>query len=96
MRLENKVIRLVPKKYIFYLFINYNVAPFKVRPPCLHTPSPAVLPLFVAFLERVLWDVLQDLRHRPLDVFCYSKWRYFKAVLTFLSKKNSQVARSGE
>jgi len=42
---------LVPKKVLFYLFINYNVVTFKVHPLCMHTPFPAVLQLFVAFLE---------------------------------------------
>ena len=51
--------RLIPKKKVlFYLFINYNVATFKEHPLCLHTPFPAMLPLFVAFLERILWDVV--------------------------------------
>jgi len=50
--------RLVPKKVLFYLFINYNVFTFKVHPLCLHTPFPAVLPFFVAFLERILWDIV--------------------------------------
>jgi hypothetical protein len=50
--------RLVQKKVLFYLFINCNLAIFKVHPLCLHTPFPAVLPLFVVFLERILWDVV--------------------------------------
>jgi hypothetical protein len=49
--------RLVANKVLFYLFINNNVVTFKVHPLCLHTPFPAVLPLFVAFLELILWDV---------------------------------------
>jgi len=49
--------RLVPKKVLFYLFLDYNVVTFKVLPLCLHTTLPAVLPLFVAFLERILWRV---------------------------------------
>jgi len=53
---DNKVMRLVPKKRA--LFINYNVVTFKVHPLCLHTPFPAVLPLFVSFVERSLWDVV--------------------------------------
>ena len=48
--------RLVPKKNI--LFISYNVITFKVYPLYLHTTFPAVLPLFVAFMERTLWDVV--------------------------------------
>jgi len=58
MRPDNKVMRLVPKKVLFYLFINYIVVTFKVHPLCLHIPLPAVLPLFVAFLECSLWDGL--------------------------------------
>jgi len=55
--------RLVPKKKVlFYLFIKYSLVAFKVHPLCLHTHFPAVLPLFVAFLERILWDVVYDLR----------------------------------
>ena len=49
--------RLVPKKVLFHLFINYNVVTFKVHPLCLHTPFPAVLLLLVVLLERSLWDV---------------------------------------
>jgi len=59
--------RLVPKKII--LFINYNVITFKAHPLYLHTPFPAVLPLFVAFMERSWWDVISDPRYSPLDVF---------------------------
>jgi hypothetical protein len=55
---------------LFYLFIKYNVVTFNVHPLCLHTPSPAVLPVFVAFLERSLWNIVYDLAHSPLDVFC--------------------------
>jgi hypothetical protein len=55
-RWDNKVKRLV-KKALLYLFITYNVTIFKVHPLYLHTPFPEVLPLFVAFLERILWDV---------------------------------------
>jgi hypothetical protein len=55
---DNKVTRLVPKKVLFYGFINYNVVTFKVHPLCLHTPFLVVLPLFVAFLEHILWDVV--------------------------------------
>jgi len=69
-RSDNKVMRLVPKKVLFYLFINYNVVTFKVHPLCLHTPFPVVLPLFVAFLEHSLWDVVGGLCYSPLDVFC--------------------------
>jgi len=58
MRSDNKVMRLVPTKVLFYLFINYNMVTFKVQPLCMHTPFPAVLPLFVAFLEHSLWDVV--------------------------------------
>jgi len=47
--------RLVPKKV---LFIDYIVVTFKVHPLCLYTPFPAVLLLFVAFLERSLWEVV--------------------------------------
>jgi len=31
---------------------------YKLHPLCLHTPFPAVLPLFVAFLEHILWEVV--------------------------------------
>ena len=62
--------RLVKKKILFYLLINYNVVTFKVHPLCLHIAFPLVLPLFVAFLERSLWGVPYGLRYRPLDVFC--------------------------
>jgi len=55
---DNKVMRLVPETVLFYLFINYNVVTFKVHPLCLHTPFPAALPVFVAFLELSLWDVI--------------------------------------
>ena len=55
---DNKVMRLVPKIVSFYLFTNYNVVTFKVLPLCLHTTFPTVLPLFIAFLERHLWDVV--------------------------------------
>jgi len=57
-RFDNKVMRLVPKKVLPYLFINYNVVTFKVHPLYLHTPFPVVLPLFAAFLECSLWDVI--------------------------------------
>jgi hypothetical protein len=30
----------------------------------------AVLSLFVALLERILWGAIEDLRYIPLDVFC--------------------------
>jgi hypothetical protein len=50
--------RMVPKKVLFHLFINYNAVTFKVHPLCLHTPFSAVLPLFVAFLESILWDAV--------------------------------------
>jgi len=50
--------RLVPQKVLFYLFINYSVVTFKVHPLYLHTPFPAVLPLFVAVLEHSMWDVV--------------------------------------
>ena len=46
-RSDNKEMRLVPKKVLFYLFINYNAVTFKVHPLCLHTAFPSVLPLFV-------------------------------------------------
>jgi hypothetical protein len=49
--------RLIPKN-IFYLFINYNLFTFNVHSLCLHKPFTAVLPLFVLFLERILWDVI--------------------------------------
>jgi hypothetical protein len=57
MRSKNNDDLGIKKKVLFYLFINYNVVTFKVHPMCLHTPYPAVLPLFAAFLERGLWDV---------------------------------------
>jgi hypothetical protein len=41
-----------------YLFINYNVVTFKVHPLCLHTSFLAVLPLFLAFLDCILMDVI--------------------------------------
>jgi len=50
--------RLVPKIILLHLFINCNVVTFKVYPLCLHTTFPAVLPLFVAFMERRLWYVV--------------------------------------
>jgi hypothetical protein len=59
---DNKVMRLVAKKVLFCLFINYTVVVFKVNPLCLHTPFPELLPLFVAFLECMLCDIVQDLR----------------------------------
>ena len=55
---DNKIMRLDPKKVLFYLFIGYNVVTFKVNPLCLHTSIPAVLPSFVAFLEGSLQDVV--------------------------------------
>jgi len=57
---SDKVMRLITKKkkVLFYLFINYNVVTFKVHPLCLHTPFQLVLPLFVVFLECILWDVV--------------------------------------
>jgi hypothetical protein len=61
--------KLVPNKVLFYFVINYNVVAFKVHPLCLHTPFPTVLPLFVAFLDRILCGV-EYLRYGPLDVFC--------------------------
>jgi len=49
---------MFPKKIdLFYLFLNYNMVNFKVHPLCLHTTFPAMLPLFVALLERSLWNV---------------------------------------
>jgi hypothetical protein len=41
---------------------------FKVHPLCLHTPFPAMLSLAVAFLERILWDVIQNLCYKLLNV----------------------------
>jgi hypothetical protein len=56
---DSKVMKLVQKNiYIFYLFTNYNAVTFKVHPLCLHTPFPVVLPLFLAFLVSILWDVV--------------------------------------
>ena len=57
-RSDNKVMELVPKKVLFYLFINYNVVTFEVHPLYLHTTFPVVLKLFVAFLECILWYVV--------------------------------------
>ena len=57
-RSDDKVMRLVPKKVLFYLFIKYSLVTFKVHPLRLHTSFPVVLPLFVAFLERILSDVV--------------------------------------
>jgi hypothetical protein len=71
--------RLAPKKIVFYLFINYNVVTFKVHPFCLHTPFPAVLPLFVALLECSLWDVVTALWMPSVG----SKWCPFTADFTF-------------
>jgi hypothetical protein len=87
--------RLVPKKRA--LFINYNVVTFKVHPLCLHTPFPAVLPLFVAFTEHKLWDVFSGLRYSPLDVYCLTQNGVLSLpILIFLSKKTYQGAISGE
>jgi len=36
-RYDNKVMRLVPKRVLFYLFINYNMVAFKVHPSCACT-----------------------------------------------------------
>jgi len=63
--------RLVPTKVLLYLFINYNTIIFKERPLCLHTPFPAVLSLFVAFLEHSLWDVVEGLRSGLLAVLLF-------------------------
>jgi uncharacterized membrane protein YobD (UPF0266 family) len=41
------------QKKLFYSFITYKALPF-----CLHTPFPTILPLFVAILEHILWDVI--------------------------------------
>ena len=46
--------RLVPKKNLFYLFINYNMVTFKVHPLHLHTSFLGVLQLFVAFVDLSL------------------------------------------
>ena len=60
--------RLVQKKSLFYLFINYNTVTFKVRLLCLQTTFRVDLPLFVTFLEHRFWDVFSGLRYSPLDV----------------------------
>ena len=91
-RSDNKVMRLVPKKVLFYLFINYNMVTFKVHPLCLHTSIPAVLPSFVPFLERSLWDVIEDLRFRLLDVFFWLKMASFHCRFYFFKLKK-KVAR---
>ena len=75
--------RLVPKNVLLYLFINYNVFTFKEHPLCMHTPFPESLPMFVAFLERSLWDVVEGLRSGTLDVAVDSKWCPFTAIFTF-------------
>jgi hypothetical protein len=75
--------RLVPKKVLFYLFINYNVVTSKIHPLCLHTPFPAVQQLFEASLEHILWDLfktwLTDLWMSSKE----SKWCPFTADFTF-------------
>jgi len=53
---DSKLMRLVPKKS-FILFI-HQLKCGHLHPLCLHTPFPAVLPFFVAFLESILWDVV--------------------------------------
>ena len=75
--------KLVPTKALVYFFINYNVFTFKVHPLSLHTHFPAVLSLFVAFLEHSLWDVVQGLGYRTLDVSVDTKWCPFTANFTF-------------
>jgi hypothetical protein len=67
---DNKIMKLVPKKIWFYLFVNYNVVTFKVHSLSMHTPLPKVLILLVAFLEHRFWDVTEGLRYSPPDVFC--------------------------
>jgi len=49
----------------------------------MHTPFPESLPMFVAFLERSLWDVVEGLRSGTLDVAVDSKWCPFTAIFTF-------------
>jgi len=74
---------LVTKNVLFYLFINYNMFTFKKHPLCLHTTFPKLLPMFVAFLERSLWDVFEGLRSGTLDAAVDSKWCPFTASFTF-------------
>jgi hypothetical protein len=45
------------------------VVTFEVRPFCLHTRFLAVVPSFVAFLERSFWDVVTGLSYSPLSGF---------------------------
>ena len=75
--------RLVPKRVLFHLFISYNVVTFKVHPLCLHTPFPAVLPFFVAFLDAAcgmsFMARVTDLWMSSVD----SKWCPFTADFTF-------------
>jgi len=80
---DKEVMRLVPTKVLFYLFINYNVVIFKEHPLCLHTSFPAVLPLCVAFLEHSLWDVVEGLRSGHLDAAVDSKCCPSTANFTF-------------
>jgi hypothetical protein len=49
--------RLVPKKIYFFLFIHHLQSTLRQ-----HTPFPAALLLFVAFLESILWDIVYYLR----------------------------------
>jgi hypothetical protein len=59
------------------------VVTFKEHPFCLHTPFPVVLPLFVAFLEHSLWDVVEGLRSGALDAAVELKRCPFTANFTF-------------
>jgi hypothetical protein len=71
------------KAHPLCLHTTFNVVTFKAHPLCLHTPFPPVLHLFVAFLERILWDVFKacvtDIWMSSVD----SKWRPFTADFTF-------------
>ena len=90
-RYDNKVMGLVKKK--IYLFINYNVVTFTVHPLYLHTPFPAVLPLFVAFTEHKLWDVFSGLRYSPLDVYCLTQNGVLSLPILLFEIKRSRRVR---
>jgi hypothetical protein len=79
------------------LFINYNVVTFKVHPLCLPSHFRAVLPLFVAFLESILLDIV--LRPALQTSGCLrltQKGVLSLPILLFEIKINNKGARSGK
>jgi hypothetical protein len=74
---DNKVRELITVKVLYTSLLNIPVVAFKVLPLGKYALMPVPSPPCKTILELVLWNGLQNCRHRTPNVFEIPSFQYF-------------------